>query len=134
MPFEAIDRPEHALVITVPRGRITNEELQAYYRARLEGEPPPRERELVDGRWMDAFDVDAAGQEELVALLAENRDRLAITRWGFIADSMVAFGMFRMFEAQKQDLPFETSVFRTPGAAAEWLTVPVDTLLIDPPV
>ncbi len=135
MPFEAVDRPQYDLVITVPHGRITNEELHSYYSARLEGEgPAPPERELVDGRWIHAFDVDSTRQSDLVDLLVDHRDRLAVTRWGFIADSMVAFGMFRMFEAQKKDLPFETAVFRTPGAAAEWLKVPVSALMIDPPV
>ncbi len=33
-----------------------------------------------------------------------------------------------MFEAQKADLPFETAVFGTASAAAEWLGIPVEAL------
>ena len=134
MPFEAIPRPEHDLVITAPYGRVTNAGLSEYYTERLANETlRPELKELVDGRWIQQFDVDAAGQEALVDLLDEHQGRLEGVRWGFIADSMVSFGMFRMFEAQKAELPFETSVFRTPGAAAEWLKVPVSELIIDPP-
>ncbi len=135
MPFEAVHRPDHGLVITVPYGRIENEELPAYYAQRFEdGTLEPGLKELVDGRWIQEFAVDADGQNELVELLQDHRDELDGVRWAFIADSMLSFGMFRMFEAQKVDLPFTTGVFRTPGKAAEWLTVPVSELMIDPPV
>ena len=134
MPFELIEEPEHDLMITAPYGQIADGELLAYYTGRIEdGTLGSGRDELVDGRWIHHFDVSAEGQAALVELLEDHRDRLDGMRWGFIADSMVSFGMFRMFEGQKRDLPFETSVFRTPHAAAEWLGVPVDAVLTDPP-
>ena len=129
MPFESTERQEHDLVITRPYGRITNDELPAYYRERLEaGTLRPDMRELVDGRSIDVFEVDARGQVDLVRLLKEHRDRLEGIRWAFIAPTELAFGMFRMFEAQKSDLPFETAVFRSADEAAEWLGVPEEAL------
>jgi len=131
MAFSATIREEHGLVITRPHGRITNAELPAYYRGRLQaGTLYPGLRELVDGRDIEEFDVDAAGQRALVDLLAEHRERLEGVRWAFIASHPVAYGMFRMFEAQKSDLPFETAVFGDEGDAAEWLGVPLEALAI----
>ena len=135
MPFDTVQRPDHDLVITIPFGANTDEDLLAYYTKRLEeGTLGGGRHEVVDGRWIDSFDVTPSGQAELVSLLTDQEDLLQGMRWAFIADSMVAFGMFRMFEGQKADLPIETSVFRTTGAAAEWLKVPRDALHIDPPV
>ena len=129
MPFKSIIRAEHDLVITVPYGEITNDELPAYYRDRLaEDTLCPGVRELVDGRWIDAFHVDAYGQRALVRLLTDHRARVEGVRWAFIAGSPLEYGMFRMFEAQKSDLPFTTSVFDTPAEAAAWLEVPVEAV------
>jgi hypothetical protein len=129
MGFSAIIHEQHDLVITLPQGRITNDELPAYYQGRLEaGTLRPGLRELVDGRAIDDFEVDATGQRALVDLLSLHRDRLEGVRWAFIAETPLAYGMFRMFEAQKADLPFETAVFGTAGAAADWLGIPVEAL------
>lgn len=130
MPFKAIMHAEHDLVITVPHGEITNAELPAYYRERLaEGTLRAGLRELVDGRWIDRFDVSAAGQRELVDLLRDHPEQVEGVRWAFIADSPLAYGMFRMFEAQKSDLPFTTSVFGSPTEAAAWLEVPAEVMV-----
>lgn len=129
MPFKSTEKPQHDLVITRPHGRITNDELPAYYEERLQaGTLHPGMRELVDGRSIEVFEVDARGQGALVKLLKEHRDRLEGIRWAFIAPNQLAFGMFRMFEAQKSDLPFETAVFRSADDAAEWLGVPPEAL------
>ena len=135
MPFDIVQEPEHDLVITVPYDVIKDDELLEYYGQRLtNGTLGPGMKEFVDGRWIGQFDVSAEGQAKLVELLASEREALEGMQWGFLADSMVSFGMFRMFESQKKDLPFTTSVFRTPGRAAEWLGVPHDVLMIEAPV
>lgn len=129
MGFSAIIRGEHDLVITLLEGLITNEQLPAYYRGRLDdGTLYPGVRELVDGRRIDEFGVDAMGQRALVELLSSHRERLEGIRWAFIASHPVAYGMFRMFEAQKSDLPFETAVFEDHAAAAAWLGVPEEAV------
>jgi hypothetical protein len=129
MGFKATIREEHDLVITRPHGRITNAELPAYYLNRVEtGTIYPGLRELVDGRGIEEFGVDAAGQRALVDLLSAHRERLEGIRWAFIAEEPAMYGMFRMFEAQKSDLPFETAVFDDAAKAAEWLGVPPEVL------
>lgn len=129
MGFTAEILDSHDLVITRPVGSITNEQLLTYYRGRLEdGTLGPGVRELVDGRGIEAFGVDPAGQRELASLLAEHRDRLEGVRWGFVARRPLAFGMFRMFEAQKGELPFDTAVFESLDAALDWLDVPRDAV------
>ncbi len=91
MGFSAIIREQHDLVITLPQGRITNAQLPAYYRDRLDaGTLYPGLRELVDGRAIDDFDVDATGQRALVDLLSLHRDRLEGVRWAFIAETPLA--------------------------------------------
>lgn len=125
MTFNIDIKPEHDLAVTCPVGKITNEQLLSYYRRRLEdGTLHPGVRELVDGRQIEAFDVDPEGQRRLVELLEEHSDRLEGVRWAFVARRPLGFGMFRMFEAQKGDLPFETGVFQSMASALEWLDVP----------
>ena len=129
MPFEAEIFEEQNLVVTRPVGAITNEELLAYYRGRLdEGTLRPGLRELVDGRGIEEFGVDPEGQRRLAELLEEYADRLEGVRWAFVARRPLTFGMFRMFEAQKSNLPFETSVFESLELALEWLGVPRDLI------
>ena len=125
MPFEAEILEEQNVVITRPMGAITNEELLTYYRGRLdEGTLRPGLRELVDGRGIEEFGVDPDGQRRLATLLKEHAAELEGVRWAFVARRPLTFGMFRMFEAQKSDLPFETGVFESLDAALEWLGVP----------
>lgn len=125
MPFEAEILEEQNMVITRPIGAITNEELLTYYRGRLDrGTLHPGLRELVDARGIEEFGVDPEGQRRLATLLKENAAELEGVRWAFVARRPLAFGMFRMFEAQKSDLPFETGVFESLDAALDWLDVP----------
>ena len=127
MAFEADVRPGHDLVVTRPVGVITNRQLVSYYRGRLDdGSLYPGLRELVDGRGIEEFGVDSEGQRRLVRLLEPHGDQLRGMRWAFVARRPLDFGMFRMFEAQKSELPFTTRVFRSLDPAMEWLGVPKD--------
>jgi hypothetical protein len=113
--------PETGVLHTRLIGTVTDAELLDYYRGRTrQGEG--RWKELVDGREITKYAITAEGQRALAQFASGHVDRLRGGRVAMVAASDVTFGMFRMWQLQREGLGYEVAVFRDFDRAMTWLT------------
>lgn len=112
---------EGAIWHSVLYGRLTDDELLAYYQ-RPEFEAP-RERwlELVDGSDLAEMAVTSAGQRRLAEFASLQTDRLRGGAVAMVAKSDLAYGMFRMWQMRREGLGYAVEVFRELEPARKWL-------------
>ena len=102
-------------------GTVTDTELLEYYRIQVrQGEGTWKE--LVDGREITTYSITPEGQRALAQFVSGYRDRLRGGRVAMVAVSDVTFGMFRMWQLQREGLGYEVAVFRDFDRAMAWLT------------
>jgi len=109
------------VICSVFTGQVTDQELHAYYRQPFVDGFPGRWLELVDGTGITSMGITSAGEHQLAAILAPHIEKLRGGRVAMVATSDVVFGMFRMWELQREGVGYEVSVFRDVAAAREWL-------------
>ncbi len=115
--YALMDRVIH----TVFEGRVTDDELLAYY-----GRPELQHHtglwlEVVDARAVEHMAVTTQGQARLASLAAARPDVLRGGRVAMVATHDAAYGMFRMWEISREHLPYSVKVFRDFDAACAWL-------------
>lgn len=115
---------EDQVIHTILVGRVTDEELLSHYARPEFQEARAPWRELVDGREITAMAVTAAGQRKLAAYAAASAQRLRGGRVAMLASTEVTYGMFRMWEIQREGLGYAVSVFRDFEEARQWLLSP----------
>jgi len=79
-------------------------------------------KEIVDGRGISKVLCTASEQQQFVDLISKHPEELRGSQVAMVADNPVAYGMFRMFEIQRDDLAYEVRVFREFDEALKWLT------------
>jgi hypothetical protein len=109
------------VIHTVLSGRITDAELLSYYMQPVFLDYQGVWRELVDGRLVGEMAVTANGQHQLAEFAAACAARLHGGRVAMVASSTLTYGMFRMWELQRENLGFEVQVFRDFDEARLWL-------------
>lgn len=106
---------------TILTGVVTDAELVEYY-THLSSPPPAPWTELVDGTAMTRMEFTPAGYRQLRQLFGS---KYADVLWGgrvaMLAATDAAFGMFRMWELQREDLNYTVRVFRDRAEALAWL-------------
>jgi len=125
----------NGVIHTVVAGCVTDEELLSYYTRPFFRQYQGLWRELVDGRLVKDMSVSAHGQRQLAEFTTANAARLCGGRVAMLASDDVTYGMFRMWEMQREGLGFEVHVFRDFEAALAWLEqLSVDNRTIGPSV
>lgn len=119
----ALDR---GVIISALVGRVTDDELIAHYSRPEFGAPPQPWRELVDGSAVTQFDITPDGHMRLGTVAAAALPLLLDGRVAMCAEADAAYGMFRMWEMQREGMGYEVRVFRTRPEAMTWLLAPVD--------
>jgi hypothetical protein len=117
-------RFEGDLIHTRLVGRVTIEDLLAHYASPALDVPRGAWREIVDDRAMTEMAITANDQERLAAFVATKAPLLRNGRVAMLASTEVCYGMFRMWEIQREDLDYSVTVFRDVAAARQWLGFP----------
>lgn len=123
MPFTATPRPDLGLLLTTLAGRVTDDELVEYYTRALAGRFFRGGRELVDATAVTDLAITPQGHARLAVLLRGHLDALRGLHVAMVAGDDYAYGMFRMWELQRQDLGYEVRVFRSREEGAAWLGI-----------
>jgi hypothetical protein len=109
------------VIRTVLTGRVTDDEILAYYQSPVFLEHAGRWLELVDGLGITEMAITAGGLWKLTQVVAARREMLRGGRVAMVAGSAAAYGMFRMWEMQRETMPYEVRVFRDRDEALAWL-------------
>jgi hypothetical protein len=115
-----LERYPHA-ICTVLTGTVTDAEVLAYYRDPELVPPGDKWLELVDGLGVSGIGLTAEGYQQLALLLARQQERLRGGRVAMVATRDVVYGVFRMWELQREGVGYTVRVFRELEAAREWL-------------
>jgi len=115
---------DDVVIHTILEGHVTDEELLSHYALPIFQEHRAAWRELVDGREVTDMAVTAEGQRRLAALATTSAERLRGWRVAMVASSDVMYGMFRMWELQREGLGYEVHVFRDIEEARTWVAPP----------
>lgn len=107
---------------TILSGRVTDGELFAYYRDLPEDTFAGTWRELVDGREIAEMAITPAGQMQLASLAEVQIARLRGGMVAMVATRDSVYGMFRMWEMQREGLGYAVRVFRAFDEAIAWLS------------
>jgi hypothetical protein len=106
---------------TILSGRVTDEELLAYYQSPMVHADRGTWREVVDGSEIAEMAITPEGQRRLAALAAGQLERLRGGRVAMVARTDFVYGMFRMWELQREGLGYEVQVFRDLAEATAWV-------------
>ena len=108
---------------TVLIGVVTNEELFSYYESLFHDDDDRRGawREVVDGRQITEMRITPEGQKRMAGALAQVADRLRGGKVAMVASTEVVYGMFRMWQIQRDHVRYEVEVFREIKAAVDWV-------------
>ena len=109
---------------TVATGVVTDEDLIQYYAWDRILKPTPPWRELVDGSGIEAMQVTFPGQRRLQDAVSAYDRFLKGGRVAMLAASDAVYGMFRMWELQRENLSYTVRVFRSRDEALAWLAAP----------
>jgi hypothetical protein len=124
MPFAAVWHRELRLLETVLSGRATDKELVEYYSGILEqGLERPFRFELVDATAVTDLATTPVGHHRLAILIRGYLEVVNGLSVAMVAGDDYSYGMFRMWELQREDLGYEVRVFRSRGEACAWLGV-----------
>lgn len=122
MPFETRSVEGEGVIRTVLSGRVTDEELLAYYQGPVFQGHTGRWVELVDAIGITDMALTAQGLWKLATFVGTRRDILDGGKVAMVAGSDASYGMFRMWEMQREAMPYEVKVFRDRDEALAWLT------------
>ena len=111
------------VIRTVLSGTVTDEELLSYYHALVLVDIDGRWREVVDGRAITSYSITSNGQRQLAKFMAQHAERLRGGRVAMVAASEVTFGMFRMWQLQREGLDYQVEVFRELDEALAWVRI-----------
>jgi hypothetical protein len=106
---------------TVLAGRVTDQELLSYYSRLIAAHDKSPWRELVDGTQVTEMVLTAAGLNQLADMIEANLEQVRGGRVAMVATSDLTYGVFRMWELQRESLDYEVRVFRQLALALAWL-------------
>lgn len=109
------------IIHTILVGRVTDEELLSHYAHPVFQQYDGLWREVVDGRKITEMEVTPNGQRKLASFVASHAERLRGGRVAMVASDDVTYGMFRMWEMQREGLGYDVQVFREMQPALDWV-------------
>ncbi|MGF1582764.1 MAG: hypothetical protein ACFCD0_25865 [Gemmataceae bacterium] len=125
MPFSSYLEVAEKLLVTTVSGVVTDEELWAHQNKLLKNhiyEVP--QFELVDTRSVESWQISSAGQCQLALIVQHFEEQMRGLRVAMVAKTQHIYGMFRMWELQRENLDYKVKVFRYYDQACQWLGVP----------
>lgn len=125
MPIVRRAESDPALIVILLLGRVTDDELLAYYIPLIPAHDYLPWRELVDGTQVTDLAVTTQGLDRLAALVARSIEKVRGGRLAMVAATPVVYGVFRMWELRREDLDYEVRVFRDLEPALAWLLLDV---------
>jgi hypothetical protein len=125
MPIRMIIDKTIGLIRTTATGRVTGDELVAYYH-RLRSHPDFRSNlnEIFDLSEVDGADVAAADVRRLSGVTEEFTRRGATVKVAIIAPRDLEFGFARMYEMLQDQSMNDVRVFRDRAEAEGWIFGP----------
>ena len=122
MPIRMIIDKTSGLIRTTATGRVTGEELVAYYH-RLRSHPDFRSNlnEIFDLTEVTAADVVAADVRRLSGVTEEFTRRGVTVKVAIIAPRDLEFGLARMYEMLQNQSKNDVRVFRDRADAEGWI-------------
>jgi hypothetical protein len=121
MPITHRIDDDRTVIYTLLSGRVTDAELLAYYERAIAQNVQDPWRELVDGTQVTEMVLTPAGLARLAGVVGAHREQLRGGRVAMVATTDVTYGVFRMWELQREDLDYEVRVFRELAQALAWL-------------
>jgi acyl CoA:acetate/3-ketoacid CoA transferase len=113
---------EKQLTIHTCSGTILKQEFMDAIKALYASEYTPHHLWNLTGS--DLSQIEADDLQEIAEFAKQNTPTRIGGRTALVSDSIVGFGLARMFEvfAENVDLPVEISVFYSPEEAEEWMS------------
>jgi hypothetical protein len=123
--------PAHELVAWQPQGTLDDVMLDeiAEWLLAIEKVARPFKR-FVDFSRLTTVALRTRHVFEFARKRAEQFAGVAPVRTALFSDDWVSFGIACMYESLMEDTPIEVRAFRERRWAAEWLSVPVDLLML----
>jgi hypothetical protein len=109
------------LIYTILSGRVTDTELLSYYERAIAQKAHDPWRELVDGTQVTEMVLTQEGLTRLAGIVEANLEKIRDGRVAMVATSNITYGVFRMWELQREGLNYEVRVFRELDLALAWL-------------
>lgn len=107
------------------RGEVSEEDVIAWVEELLrELAGSTRIGGVVDVRHVTTFEISGETIRYLVEMVAKNEFIFAGSRWAFVAEQEVVYGMTRMYQLMRDAAPYELEPFRTIEEARAWLEPP----------
>ena len=121
MPINRRIDDDPTLIYTVLSGRVTDTELWSYYQRIIAEMTYVPWRELVDGTQVAEMVLTSEGLTRLAGIIEASLEKLRDGRVAMVATTDVTYGVFRMWELQREALNYEVRVFRDLERALAWL-------------
>lgn len=116
---------EHNLLTVVLEGAIEDEDLLKYARRVTEGaDIPSGHDELIDLRTAEEARVSSPTLRRVADLFSGSDRTPERTRVAIVAETDVAYGLSRMYQAFRSESPLDLRVFREMADARAWLELP----------
>jgi len=123
MPWTFSSIHNDSVLVSRIDGALTKSTLMDYYQLYLKaGYVDKYKKEIVDGRGITKLFFTARDQQQFIDLISQQTEKLRGRQVAMVAAKDVVFGMFRMFEMQREDLDYEIRVFKDYDEAVTWLT------------
>lgn len=130
MPIYHFIRERHAVVISVHVGATSDDEfLDAYEALYANPQFSHDYRQLIDLSSADSRPRSATALKRVSYLVMRTfKDDLEVPRFALVAPHDLSFGLSRMYEVFRDELPGEVLVTRNPLEATKWLDIPHEIL------
>lgn len=123
MPWTFSSLNNDTVLISRMDGVLTKASLMDYYQLYLKAGYIQRyKKEIVDGRGVTKSYFTAQDQQQFIEMLGQHPEELQGRKVAMVAGSDVVYGMFRMFEMQREELDYEVRVFKDYDEAVIWIT------------
>ena len=121
MPINRRIDDDPTLIYTLLSGRVTDTELWSYYQRAIAEMAQAPWRELVDGTQLTDMMLTPEGLTRLAGIVEASLEKFRDGRVAMVATTDVTYGIFRMWELQREGLTYEVPVFRNLELALAWL-------------
>ncbi|NNL65011.1 MAG: hypothetical protein HKP30_02085 [Myxococcales bacterium] len=113
-PIQSITR------VTVS-GELRDAEVLSWFRGFLDDLRDAKQVSgIVDTRGVTDLNVTSETVHQMTILVEGRQDVFTGSRWAFIADQDIVFGLSRMYQLLREEAPYEIRVFREMEPAREW--------------
>ena len=119
--FSSIDND--TVLVSRVEGVLTKTTLMDYYQLYLKADYVHKyKKEIVDGRGVTKMFFTAQDQQQFIDLISQHPEELRGRKVAMVAEKPSVYGIFRMFEMQRDELDYEVRVFKDYDESVKWIT------------